>query len=191
MSIKHAHVPCPGMGQEYGSHARTTRSRPATTGARGWPQAGSEAAAVPWATLPCHGATSGSVPPYTRWPRWRVGTWGRAWGPPKLRPCCQVALCSPANPVEIAVGKLLSLTARLPAPSRPGTIPKPRVSPAGRGGGSCAAVCSALLLLVARAIIKGLVGPDLLQGFDTFLPIFGVGSGCLCVRHNSSSPMGN
>lgn len=113
-----------------------------------------------------------------------MAAWGRAWGSPKLRPCCQVALCSPANPVEIAVGKLLAHTLQLLTPPHPGTIPVPGVSPAGRGGGSCAAVCSASLLLVAQAIIKGLVGPGLLRGFGTLLPIFGAGAGCLCIRHN-------
>lgn len=142
---------------------------------------------VPQATPLCHRGAGGMFPPCplcTCWPRWMVVTRGRAWGPPKLRPCCQVALCSPANPVEVAVGKLLSHTLQFPTRPRPGMIPVPRVSPAGREGGSCATVCSASLLLVARAIIKGLVGPDLLWGFGTLLPIFGAGAGCLCVRQN-------
>lgn len=104
-------------------------------------------------------------------------SWGSECPPQKLRLCSGVALCSSPNPVEIALRKLLSRTLWLPASPRPGTIPVPRVSPAGQ------AVCSSSLL-VARAIIKGLVGPSLLQGFDTLFPTFGAEAGCLCVRHN-------
>jgi len=60
----------------------------------------------------------------------------------------------------------------------------PGVSPAGRGGGNCAAVCPASFLLVAQAVTKGLLGPGLLRGFGTLLPIFGAGAGRLCVRHD-------
>ena len=168
-------------------------------GLRAGPRQGVRLSRCPWATLPRQGAAGSSAPPHpprTQQLRWRVAAQGKAWGSPNLRPCCRAALCSPANPVEIALGKLLSRTPRLPAPPCPGTIPLPGVSPAGRGGGSCATVCSASLLLVARAIIKGLVGPSLLQGFGTLLPpIWGRSWVSLHKTqpcgHLSSTPMGS
>lgn len=138
---------------------------------------------APRAPLPRRGALGSSEtprPPRSQWLRWRGAARDRVRDPPKLRPCTVLA----HKPCWNSGGEA--------AFSHPTTSCSPSAwhHPGARGlaswerRGSCAAVCSASLLLVAWAIIKGLVRPILLQGFGTFLPISGAGAGCLCVRHN-------